>query len=370
MKITLTAIILLAAAQICFSQNTGIGTTTPQEKLEVSGAIKIGNTLTNNPGTIRYDGTYKGYNGTRWLPMESYFDKVLLPSYTLLNLSNDIERLSLAAGNTALAATVTIGSANTTVPQLDLRQIGGLDYSSMRFSSWNDGANSWDFLGRGGYVPANDYFFIRYTGTGDLMTFNGGGNIGISCAEPAAKLHITGNSGLNGVPQLLLQETENDYARLSFRNTSSTYWDVAGLPASSNTGAAFNFFYSGLNSNILSLKGDGKATFYGQVTAAGILLTSDERLKKNITPIDNVMPRLEHIDAFTYQWKDSTKDQESQIGFLAQQVEKTFPQLVKTDESGSKAVAYMSMVPLLLQAIKEQQKKIEALEKKMLSITK
>jgi hypothetical protein len=43
-------------------------------------------------------------------------------------------------------------------------------------------------------------------------------------------------------------------------------------------------------------------------------------------------------------------------------VEKVFPQLVKTNEKGYKSVAYAHMVPVLLQAINEQQQMIEELE--------
>lgn len=52
--------------------NVGIGTTTPTEKLEVNGAIKIGETSAATPaaGTIRFNTTtskFEGYNGTAWV---------------------------------------------------------------------------------------------------------------------------------------------------------------------------------------------------------------------------------------------------------------------------------------------------------------
>jgi hypothetical protein len=47
--------------------NVGIGTTTPAEKLEVNGAIKLGTTALSNAGVIRWDGSnFQGYNGTAW----------------------------------------------------------------------------------------------------------------------------------------------------------------------------------------------------------------------------------------------------------------------------------------------------------------
>ena len=46
------------------AQNVGIGTTTPEQKLDVNGAIKIGTSATNQPGTIRYNGgNFEGGTG-------------------------------------------------------------------------------------------------------------------------------------------------------------------------------------------------------------------------------------------------------------------------------------------------------------------
>lgn len=51
----------------------GIGTTMPDEKLEVSGAIKIGDTANSNEGAIKYvNNTFQGHDGTDWVPF-NYF---------------------------------------------------------------------------------------------------------------------------------------------------------------------------------------------------------------------------------------------------------------------------------------------------------
>ncbi len=60
------------------TSNVGIGTTSPAEKLEVSGAIKLGNTTNTNAGTIRYTGTtppyFEGYDGSNWLSLVGDYD--------------------------------------------------------------------------------------------------------------------------------------------------------------------------------------------------------------------------------------------------------------------------------------------------------
>jgi hypothetical protein len=54
------------------TNKTGIGTMSPEEKLTVSGAVKIGTTGSANPGTIRWTGTnFEGYNGTNWINLTS-----------------------------------------------------------------------------------------------------------------------------------------------------------------------------------------------------------------------------------------------------------------------------------------------------------
>ncbi|MEO6721565.1 MAG: tail fiber domain-containing protein, partial [Ferruginibacter sp.] len=121
--------------------------------------------------------------------------------------------------------------------------------------------------------------------------------------------------------------------------------------------ARLNFYYS-TTGYIFSLRGNGNAVLTGT-----LFQNSDERLKKNIVPLKNTLNKLSQLNAYTYQWKDTSRGNEEQLGLLAQEVEKQFPQLVMTDEKGKKSVAYANMVPILMTAIKEQQDQIEELRK-------
>jgi hypothetical protein len=100
---------------------------------------------------------------------------------------------------------------------------------------------------------------------------------------------------------------------------------------------------------------------------------SDERWKKNIEPLTASLDKVMLLDGVSYDWKADeypemgfTKDR--QIGFIAQDVEEVFPELVTTDSNGNKAVYYGQMVAVLLEAMKEQQAEISELKKQQTTI--
>ena len=94
---------------------------------------------------------------------------------------------------------------------------------------------------------------------------------------------------------------------------------------------------------------------------------SDLRYKEHVTSLTNVLARLERLRGVEFNWNDrfrSTSPQATgrQIGVIAQEVEREFPELVMTDPQGYKSVDYGKLSAVLLEAIKEQQKEIEALK--------
>ncbi len=96
-------------------------------------------------------------------------------------------------------------------------------------------------------------------------------------------------------------------------------------------------------------------------TGTGIACTSDERLKENITTLgDDTLSKLRNIDTVTFTWKNALSDT-TQIGFIAQNLEQYFPQLVATDTDGYKSVYYAQMTPILTKALQELDSKVDAL---------
>jgi len=110
------------------------------------------------------------------------------------------------------------------------------------------------------------------------------------------------------------------------------------------------------------------AYFNGSVYTTGIYDTSDEKFKKNIAPVSQTLKELSNLNAVYYYWKtdefpDRKFAERKQIGFMAQEVEKSYPELVKKDAEGNRAINYSKFTPILVEAIKEQQKQIEELKK-------
>ena len=95
-------------------------------------------------------------------------------------------------------------------------------------------------------------------------------------------------------------------------------------------------------------------------------VSSDSRLKDNIKPIDNALDKIMGISGNTYDWNSASTNKGSDTGVIAQEVEALgLPGVVTTRDNGYKAVRYERLVPLLIEAIKELNAKVEDLEDKL-----
>lgn len=104
----------------------------------------------------------------------------------------------------------------------------------------------------------------------------------------------------------------------------------------------------------------------GRIRSNAINETSDMRLKTDITQLTNALEKIQQLRGVSYKWRteefpDMKLDQGLQHGLIAQELEKVIPELVHTDSEGWKSIEYSHMVPLLIEAIKEQQTEIKRL---------
>ena len=108
----------------------------------------------------------------------------------------------------------------------------------------------------------------------------------------------------------------------------------------------------------------GATLYFGATpicTASGCTSSSDERLKENIEPLKDSLQKILALEGVSYDWIDTEKyGGQHQIGFLAQQLEMFFPEVVYTDDkSGLKSVSYGHLVAPMVEAIKEHNAMIE-----------
>jgi hypothetical protein len=122
---------------------------------------------------------------------------------------------------------------------------------------------------------------------------------------------------------------------------------------------------------------DGDIATYGTLR-----ISSDARLKSNIMPLNNCMLKINMLNGKSYiknspqiisaatqnsefikaQGKYKPKSEEIQLGLLAQDVKEVFPELVKKDSSGYLTVDYIGLIPVLVEAVKDLNKEVEALK--------
>ena len=103
--------------------------------------------------------------------------------------------------------------------------------------------------------------------------------------------------------------------------------------------------------------------------SSGFANVSDGRFKKDITPIESALTKVNQLNGISFNWnKDSRPDlnldDKNHLGLIAQDVEAILPQVVSTgeDELQTKIITYSDIVPVLIEAIKELSAKVTLLE--------
>jgi hypothetical protein len=87
---------------------------------------------------------------------------------------------------------------------------------------------------------------------------------------------------------------------------------------------------------------------------------SSRRWKTNIKPIENALDKVQRLSGVAFDWK---KNGEHDVGLIAEDVSQVVPEAVAFEPNGkdAKSLDYARLVPILIEAIKEQQKQIEEL---------
>ena len=209
------------------------------------------------------------------------------------------------------------------------------------------------------------------------------GSVGIGTSSPDTTLDIT-STGANGIVLNQQSSDSNTSSRLFFKQDDTT-WNIYGASGHLyiNRGASVG---SSSGSLRVQIREEGlrvhdgalgvdviPSTTDGRIDAANDVVafsTSDKRLKENIKPLDSALDKVLKISGVSFDWKELTEEEKKTIhgneghdvGVIAQEIEEVLPEVVTERDNGYKAVKYEKIVPLLIEAIKEQQKQIEELK--------
>lgn len=198
----------------------------------------------------------------------------------------------------------------------------------------------------------------------DYMLLSAQGYLGIGTTSPQAQLHTTGSVRFSGLSSgtgsyTLTTDFNGNLLKTSIPSGSSSAFIsstqvINSLPrfGASNVLVNSQVFDNGTNIGIGGQPAnDAKVTVYGVVNTL-----SDAREKENFERIEGAVEKVNHLNGYYYDWKNTD---DKQVGLVAQEVEKVLPEAVSENESGTKFLNYDGVTPLLVEAIKEQQKQLE-----------
>lgn len=221
------------------------------------------------------------------------------------------------------------------------------------------------------------------------VSLNPTGQIGIAtAAETWHQLTLYGdmmiqNSSNTGVAHLWLSDEPGDSAYVALN--ADYMWMTA--PGSTYV---VSLYLNKPNNDIEPYEDDltalgNSTTRWTEVWAAnGVIQTSDERLKKNISVLNLGLPAIMQLNPVSYEWKNAKEGEGTKIGFIAQEVEKIIPQAVvhshvsdaqieQARKAGKPAptlkdpygMNYSEIIPVLVKGIQDQQHIIDAQNFKM-----
>jgi hypothetical protein len=228
------------------------------------------------------------------------------------------------------------------------------------------------------WIPSDPEFVIgngtSYANPGNAFSVlkNGntfvGGTLGVGTSSAQAKLEVQ-VSGFDGYSGIGIKSTISGGKLITINQ------GIAGKLNFTTPGIVdlvtmdFNTNRMGIMRSPTSytLEVGGTIWANGSTISAGSTVWSDARYKYDIIPLSGSLEDVLKMEGVRYQWRrsefpDLNFPEGEQIGVIAQEMEKIVPQVVYTGPDGYKSVSYEKLVPVLIEAIKEQQKQIDELK--------
>jgi hypothetical protein len=351
-------------------KKVGIGTESPQYKLDVNGTGRFNN-LKVEGGTIFLNEDDSG---------GGYITEAGLEGIGLAGSNGSLSAPDLYVTNDG---NVGIGTTN---PSASLDVVGnlviqnGINFpATITIDTNSITANS------GGGVISPGKLILNGADSGNVLLADNGGKVGIGTDDPQYTLDIDGSVNMSAIDagrgDVYVENNTHDNADgagITLRSSTNPTSDGGAMFAVRSAGNAArlwvgqaytssgsNHFYVGTDTDghsnpAIQLKNNGDATFNGSVTVQSLTESSDARLKTDIRPLKYSAEELLKLEPRSYKW---IKDGKEDIGVIAQEVEAIVPELVVTKEDGYKAVDYPKLTAALLQIVKDLDARVQELEK-------
>ena len=293
--------------------NVGIGTTTPSGRLSVTGpdtgtgaAFQIANSAGSTTLTVQD-------NGTLLIGTTTDSNNGAFPGALIVNSSTSLALFRLLGSNVLLPNALDLGS----------------DVTSSFYRFQQDERNLLEASGA-------DDFNIWYQSTTTALTRR-------FAIKSNGTVYVPGNMGVG---------TFNPYSRLQ----------VSGPDAASST-SAFAVVNSA-STTVFAVFDGGNAQLSGTLTQS-----SDQRLKTNIQSLDtsDTLTLIDQLNPVTFNWIDPSQGSNTQVGFIAQQLQAIFPELVSTTSAtaltpgGTLGLNYIGLIAPAVSAIQALSSEVENL---------
>ena len=262
-------------------------------------------------------------------------------------VSNDVGgELRLGRSNTAHVKIVTLGDSylnggdvgiGTTTPSTKLHVDGVITATGGTSTNWNT-AYGWGDHASAGYLTSFDI-----TTQTDPKYLRSNADDTSSGSLTVVSYKFNGNA-------------------TNPTDTTATIYDQSGVGL---TASAHNFSIRNYNGSSMVESArftTSSLTVIGDVVAFGT--PSDVSFKENIKPIKNALDKVEKLQGVTFDWKESKSilDIKEDIGFIAQDVQKVLPELVRENDNGKLSLRHQGIISVLTEAIKELSDRVKALE--------
>ncbi|MCD4657931.1 MAG: tail fiber domain-containing protein [Planctomycetes bacterium] len=356
--------------------NVGINNDAPLERLDIVdssgyGAARISNTSNALIGNIRYNPTdrkFQGYNGTMWLNFggEWYINGSSV-YWTAGNIGIGTD------SPTARLQVIDQGSETVDQSQTSIRYMGSMTSAWQSFRAGRTGILTRVRLYMRSTSSSATCTVRIYTGTGTGGTILGSYSRTITSSTTWYDFTSLNAPVTNGSTYTIYVYSSTFYWYL---NTNSYPY---GYTYPYGTSYDFCFYTyvrpkatvmfvgrSSLGVNTENPNPNYALDVSGRAYLRYGYSSSDIRFKKNVRTLDNALDKVLKLNGCFFDWRtneyaDKNFNRDTDIGFIAQEVEKIIPELVSTDTEGYKSLFYPQFTALLIEATKEQQKLIEKL---------